>query len=181
MKKLLLVVVFILATMIVTALVPYPFLSQTVGMTNTQATKINDFHESEVKAVILSQPKLLDLSFNDINSLLSSGSDEKYELINLENNQTYSFERIGGTGHCDIVFENAYPETLDWSKVAVLVKLSDNAYVPASLCEYKHGYENHFCLHFLGSKTHGTNKIDPTHQKIVKKAAKLGKAYLKNL
>ncbi|MCX8128644.1 MAG: peptidoglycan-binding protein [Clostridia bacterium] len=33
------------------------------------------------------------------------------------------------------------------------------------------GMDGHFCIHFLGSKTHGTAKVDPEHQKMVKKAA----------
>jgi len=30
----------------------------------------------------------------------------------------------------------------------------------------------HFDVHFYGSKTHGTNKVDSAHQSAVKKAAK---------
>lgn len=179
MKKLFVIIIFVFSSLIFTAIVPYPLFSQTVEMTNLQESQINDFHESEVKSCIFSEPKLLDLSFNELNPIVELS--EKYELVNLLTNQIYTFTRIGGTSHLDIIFETPYPSTLDWSKVPALVKLSDTAYVPASLCEYRHGYENHFCLHFKNSKTHGTNKVDPTHLKTIKKAQKLGKSYIKNL
>ena len=37
------------------------------------------------------------------------------------------------------------------------------------------GMSGHFDLHFLGSKTHGSNKVDQNHQAMVKKAAQWAK------
>jgi len=39
--------------------------------------------------------------------------------------------------------------------------------------------DGHFDIHFLGSKTHGTNKVDSNHQNAVKKAADWANANLK--
>jgi peptidoglycan hydrolase-like protein with peptidoglycan-binding domain len=40
------------------------------------------------------------------------------------------------------------------------------------------GMDGHFDVHFLGSKTHGTNRLDPAHQSMVKKAAAWAKENL---
>lgn len=40
----------------------------------------------------------------------------------------------------------------------------------------KNDMSGHFDIHFLGSKTHGSNKVDPNHQAAVKKAAQWAKA-----
>ncbi|MGE5630057.1 MAG: peptidoglycan-binding domain-containing protein [Caulobacteraceae bacterium] len=38
----------------------------------------------------------------------------------------------------------------------------------------KNGMSGHFDVHFLNSRTHGTNRVDPRHQKAVKEAAASG-------
>lgn len=38
--------------------------------------------------------------------------------------------------------------------------------------------DGHFCVHFLGSKLHVNNKVDPEHQKMVQKAAAWADSYL---
>jgi peptidoglycan hydrolase-like protein with peptidoglycan-binding domain len=43
----------------------------------------------------------------------------------------------------------------------------------------KNNMDGHFDIHFLGSKTHGTNKVDSNHQNAVKKAADWANANLK--
>jgi len=37
------------------------------------------------------------------------------------------------------------------------------------------GMDGHFCIHFYGSKTHGTNRTDAGHQKLIKQAAEWAK------
>ena len=38
------------------------------------------------------------------------------------------------------------------------------------------GYEGQFCLHFVNSKTHGTNRVDEDHQNAINTAETLVKA-----
>lgn len=66
-----------------------------------------------------------------------------------------------------------------WKRRSVLVKYNGHVYA-ASINGMPHGtqtiYDNdfagHFCIHFFGSKTHGTKRVDETHQNCVKQAMK---------
>ena len=61
-----------------------------------------------------------------------------------------------------------------WKRRAVLVKYNGHVYA-ASMNGMPHGtstisnngFDGHFCIHFYGSKTHGTGKVDSTHQNCV--------------
>ena len=62
---------------------------------------------------------------------------------------------------------------------AMLVKYNDHVYA-ASIYSVPHGeqtittnnFDGQFCLHFYGSKTHGTDKVDSDHQSCVAQAMK---------
>lgn len=64
-----------------------------------------------------------------------------------------------------------------WRRRPVLVKYNGHVYA-ASMNGMPHGtstikgnnFDGHFCIHFSGSKTHGSGKVDATHQECVKKA-----------
>ena len=66
-----------------------------------------------------------------------------------------------------------------WRRRPVLVKYNGHVYA-GSMNGMPHGtqtisnnnFEGHFCIHFSGSKTHGTKKVDEEHQNCVKKALK---------
>ncbi len=66
-----------------------------------------------------------------------------------------------------------------WKRRAVLVKYNGHVYA-ASMNGMPHGtqtikgnnFEGHFCIHFSGSKTHGSKKVDSMHQNCVKEALK---------
>lgn len=61
-----------------------------------------------------------------------------------------------------------------WNRRAILVKYDGKVYA-ASMNGMPHGtstisdnnFKGHFCIHFYGSKTHGTKKVDSNHQKCV--------------
>ena len=36
------------------------------------------------------------------------------------------------------------------------------------------GYPGHLCVHFLNSRTHGTDRVDEDHQKMILKAYRAG-------
>ena len=36
------------------------------------------------------------------------------------------------------------------------------------------GYSGHLCVHFVNSRTHGSDKVDPDHQKMILKAYNAG-------
>lgn len=64
-----------------------------------------------------------------------------------------------------------------WRRRAILVKYDGHVYA-ASMNGMPHGtstisnngFDGHFCIHFTGSKTHGTGKVDSEHQNCVKTA-----------
>lgn len=66
-----------------------------------------------------------------------------------------------------------------WNRRPILVKYNGHVYA-ASMNGMPHGtstikgnnFNGHFCIHFSGSKTHGSKKVDATHQNCVKTAAK---------
>lgn len=73
-----------------------------------------------------------------------------------------------------------------WKKIPVLLKLNDFSFIPASLALYPHGFSTnstsfngHLCLHFFGSRTDGTNRVDDTHQKNIKIARKQAECFFK--
>ena len=66
-----------------------------------------------------------------------------------------------------------------WRRRAVLVKYNGHVYA-ASMNGMPHGtqtikgnnFDGHFCIHFKGSKTHGSGKVDAMHQSCVAEALK---------
>jgi peptidoglycan hydrolase-like protein with peptidoglycan-binding domain len=66
-----------------------------------------------------------------------------------------------------------------WRRRAILVKYNGHVYA-ASMNGMPHGtqtirgnnFDGHFCIHFYGSKTHGSRKVDAMHQNCVAEAMK---------
>ena len=66
-----------------------------------------------------------------------------------------------------------------WRRRAVLVKYNGHVYA-GSMNGMPHGtglitnnnFDGHFCIHFYGSKTHGSKKVDSMHQSCVAEAMK---------
>ncbi len=188
MNKILYIIVFVIVTATFSAILPYPIFSNHTNITEGNAYEINNFHEVEMSATSDESAKILPLEFDYVNFLLPM--DEEFEIFDVEREESFVAKRTGGKNHVDfepINAENAQilltmiGENFSWTRRPVLVKLSENAFVPASMSEYPHGHstiENgifgHFCLHFLNSKTDGTQEIDAQHQKCVKYAQNHG-------
>lgn len=175
------VLIFMLAVCTVSALLPYPIFSSYTNITEQNAYEINNFQETEHNNNFSITPKVLNLEFKDINSILP----DKFEIIDIETEEILNATRIGGNSHADVVLdENSQAlfheicENWNWSRRPVLVKINETAYLPASIICYPHGYNNHFCLHFKNSKTHGTNRVDTESQKAIDKAFKIGKSLI---
>lgn len=177
-------IIFALSALLISAILPYPIFSSYTNINNQNAFEINNFKETEIKNNFNISAKILDFDFDDINQIIPI----EFELIDLNSEETLQATRIGGNNHADIIFDQYSKirlqqicQKFSWERRPVLVKLNENAYLPASLICFPHGYNNHFCLHFKNSKTHGTNKSDNTSQKTIKTAKKLGIKYLESL
>jgi len=66
-----------------------------------------------------------------------------------------------------------------WARRAIVVEV-DGYRIAASMNGMPHGgqaisgnnFDGQFCIHFLNSRTHGSDRVDPDHQAAIKKAAK---------
>ncbi len=96
--------------------------------------------------------------------------------------------RRGGYNHADVEPLTAYDswqmyrvynQTWSWARHAVYVTLSSGTTLAGSINGMPHGgsaiadnnVDGHFCIHFLNSRTHGSDKVDPDHQAAVSQAA----------
>ena len=100
--------------------------------------------------------------------------------------RTFSAQRLYGANHTDAepltkkdtaTLLSVYGGHYSWNRRPVLIKYNGRVYA-ASMNGMPHGnalikdnnWPGHFCIHFYGSKTHGTKKVDPGHQEAVKRA-----------
>lgn len=186
--------IFLLAVGIISAILPYPIFSNYTNLTSQNMFEINNYHETEMQNQTNNPCRILKLSWQEgIDTLLEK--DVNYEIIDLQTLESFSIIRISGINHADVIpastqdFQtiNEIYEQSDRSRYAVLVKLNENTFLPASFCPYLHGFakdkttNGHFCLHFKDSKTHGTNKLDDLHQKMVEKSLNDGLKKLKSI
>lgn len=100
--------------------------------------------------------------------------------------KTFQAKRWSGANHMD-----TEPLTKDdaatvkeifggwsWRRRAILVKYDGHVYaasmngMPHGTSTIDNGFDGHFCVHFLGSKTHETDRVDEDHQNAVETAMK---------
>ncbi|UJF35182.1 hypothetical protein [Paenibacillus hexagrammi] len=121
----------------------------------------------------------------------------KFEIIDLESGLRFQGQRRAGSSHADVqpltktdsaTLKQIYGGHWSWDRRAVLVRL-DGRTIAGSMHGMPHGgdgipgndFKGHFCIHFLGSETHGSHSIDPAHQVMVHKAAGLLSEYMSKL
>ena len=97
--------------------------------------------------------------------------------------RTFRAKRWSGANHCDTmpltradteVMRTLYGGHWSWRRRAILVLYNGHVYA-ASMNGMPHGtttirnngFPGHFCIHFYKSKTHGSKRVDPTHQNCV--------------
>jgi hypothetical protein len=112
---------------------------------------------------------------------------EKIKVYDVWTGITYYMVRVGGSNHADVEpatksdtkkFFETYDEEWSWDRRPIVVRL-DGEHIAASTNGFPHGYETisgngmegQVCIHFLNSKTHIHDAVDPDHQKMVKIAA----------
>ncbi len=126
------------------------------------------------------------LSWDEVDELFPKYCEAK--IIDLETGWHFMVQRRGGTWHADVqpltardtlVMKNIYHNKWSWKRKAVLVELDNGRKIAASMNGMPHGlgningneFDGHFCIHFKGSKTHGSRKIDTAHQLMIWKSA----------
>lgn len=120
-----------------------------------------------------------------------------FTIVDLETGLQFRGQRRAGSSHADVqpltkadsaALKAIYGGAWSWDRRAVLVEI-DGRRLAASMHGMPHGgdgipdngFNGHFCIHFLGSVTHGSHAIDPAHQVMVHKAAGQLPAYLAKL
>jgi hypothetical protein len=104
-----------------------------------------------------------------------------------ETGKQFQVVRRAGSSHADVqpltardtdIMKSIYGNW-SWRRRAVLVKLADGRILAASMNGMPHGagavkgndFKGHFCIHFRGSKTHSSNRVDRAHQAMIWKSA----------
>lgn len=100
---------------------------------------------------------------------------------------SYQVLRSGGTNHADVQpltaadtvkIKKIYGGAWSWSRRAIIVTIdgrslaaSQNGMPHGNQTIYNNDFPGHFCIHFLNSRTHGTNRVDAAHQAAIQRAA----------
>ncbi|MDR2515015.1 MAG: peptidoglycan-binding protein [Christensenellaceae bacterium] len=125
------------------------------------------------------------IEWSEANRLAPRGS--YMDVIDFYTGRQYRVYRMGGSNHMDVepVTKNDTAQmkasmggSWTWVRRPLLVKIKGTWYA-ASLYGEPHGQQTiknnnmqgQVCIHFLNSRTHGTNIKDPDHQRMIKKAA----------
>lgn len=185
----------LMLSMSLTSVLPLPA-SNDYLLTSMQQQIINDLAEEEKKVAFTEDNvELLNLDwFNYMNSTFT-----KYKTIKVIDVYTlteYYVQRLGGYNHADVqtidakntaIFKKIYGGSWSWNRRPVWVEINGKYYAGSSN-GMPHGFDiletgegGHTCIHFLNSKTHGSKKVDPEHQRCVKYALEQKNLLLKYL
>lgn len=111
-------------------------------------------------------------------------------VIDVATGRSFRVRRLYGHNHADsepltaedtATMKAIYGGKWSWDRRPIVVEVAGHR-IAASMNGYPHGgdsiannnFAGQFCIHFLGSKTHGSNRVDPDHQAAVRKAAASG-------
>ena len=125
--------------------------------------------------------------FNGGKNVIPNGA--VFQIKDVSTGLIFSARRQSGGNHMDAepltaedtaILKKINGGTFSWRRRAVLVKYNGHVYA-ASIYSEPHGtntildnnFDGQFCLHFYGSKTHGTDRVDADHQKCVEQAMKV--------
>ena len=110
-----------------------------------------------------------------------------FKVKDIKTGKVFTVKRWSGANHIDAEPASASDTKIlksiyghwSWKRRPVLVKYNGHVYA-GSMNGMPHGtqtikgnnFEGHFCIHFYGSKTHGSKKVDAMHQNCVAEAMK---------
>ena len=110
-----------------------------------------------------------------------------FQVKDVKTGKVFTVKRWTGANHADCEPASAKDTKImksiyghwSWKRRPVLVKYNGHVYA-GSMNGMPHGtqtiknnnFDGHFCIHFTGSKTHGSKKVDSQHQNCVKTALK---------
>ncbi len=130
--------------------------------------------------------ELLDWYADHVSSVIPKNA--KFTIKDIRTGKTFTAVRWSGGSHIDAepttsadtkIMKSVYGGSWSWDRRAILVQYNGHVYA-ASMNGMPHGnstihsndFAGVFCIHFKNSKTHGSDKVDPDHQKAVTTASK---------
>jgi hypothetical protein len=117
-----------------------------------------------------------------------------FSITDVESGLTFRVQRRAGSDHADVqpltkedtrIMAQIYDRGWSWRRKAIIVETNGRR-MAASMNGMPHGgdgipdngFSGHFCVHFLNSSTHKSDRPDPLHQLMVHKAAGTLRTYL---
>ncbi|RDW19950.1 hypothetical protein [Oceanobacillus chungangensis] len=117
----------------------------------------------------------------------------KFTIIDFETGLSFNVQRRAGKSHADVqpltkrdtqTMKEIYNNSWSWNRRAIIVKIN-NQLIAASMHGMPHGagalnngFPGHFCVHFIGSKTHKSGKEDLSHKIMILKSGNMLNDYL---
>lgn len=122
--------------------------------------------------------------FNGGSTVIPKGAT--FTVKDINTGEVFTCRRWSGYNHLDAepvdadssaAIKRAAGGAWSWARRPVLVKYNGHVYA-GSMNSMPHedntisgnNFNGHFCIHFYKSKTHGTNRLDQTHQNAVERA-----------
>ncbi len=119
-------------------------------------------------------------------------------IMDLDTGLQFNVQRRGGSNHADVqpltaedtaTMKAIYNGKWSWKRRAVIVEMENGRKIAGSMNGMPHGrgaiagnnFNGHSCIHFRDSTTHGSRKVDLTHQMMVWKAANVVEKQIKTL
>ena len=129
--------------------------------------------------------KVVKMNWYDGGSSVLSTGHYGY-IYDIDSGITVKIKRMGGHSHADVEPATAADTaklkkiaggSYSWDCIPVILK-AGGKYVACSINTMPHGdqtitdngYDGQFCLHMVGSKTHGTDSVNEEHQSAIDKA-----------
>ncbi len=145
---------------------------------NNRFTRPNDLTPISKKGVEMTH-------WDTAKNLFTRGSVAK--VTHFDTGYTFYVYRLGGTLHADVepltaadteVMRKIYG-SWSWRRESIIVEVNGKKMAGSMNCMphggksiYNNNYGGHFCIHFYGSLTHETYRLDPDHQAAIKRVVK---------
>ena len=108
-------------------------------------------------------------------------------VVDVRTGLSFRVRRRGGYNHADsepltredtTIMKRIYGGRWSWERRPIILEVRGRR-LAASMNGMPHGgdvirgndFDGHFCIHFLGSRTHGSDRVDPQHQAAIRFAA----------
>lgn len=133
------------------------------------------------------------LPWEKVNEILPNKS--YFTIMDVGTGKRFHAQRRAGSRHADVqpitkqdtkIMKEIYNGEWGWKRRAIIV-MSEGRWIAASMHGMPHGagsldnnFPGHFCVHFYGSTTHLTGKMDLSHKLMIYKAAGKLEAFINN-